>query len=210
MIIAIDGPAASGKGTIARAIAKQFGLPHLDTGLLYRATAMRLLKSGAKLRDPATAAQAASSLTETELADEGLRDRHIGEAASVVAAMPDVRQALIAMQREFAAHPGGAVLDGRDIGTFICPDAQVKIFITAKPEVRAERRAKELQGKGEAAPYEGVLEDIRVRDERDSERSAAPLRRADDATLLDTTDLDIDAAIKSGIEIVEAYLRAKK
>lgn len=207
MIIAIDGPAASGKGTIARAIARHFGLPHLDTGLLYRATALRLLQSGADLQDPAAAARAASNLTEKDITSDGLRDRHIGEAASVVAAMPKVRQALIAMQREFAAQPGGAVLDGRDIGTFICPDAAVKIFVTAEPETRALRRAKELQAKGEDAPFDAVLKDIRKRDERDSERSAAPLRRDADAALLDTTDLNIDDAIAAGINIVNSYRR---
>lgn len=209
MIIAIDGPAASGKGTIARALAAHYGLPHLDTGLLYRATAAAVRKQGAAADDVAVAVAAARRLTLDDLQDDALRTRPIGELASVVAALPDVRAALIAMQRDFAGGQKGAVLDGRDIGTFICPDADIKLFITASPEERARRRTLELQDRNEETPYEAVLADIQKRDERDSSRSSAPLKMADDAILLDTTTLDAVAAKAAAIAIVEQHLKSQ-
>lgn len=202
MIIAIDGPAASGKGTIARRLAAHFGLPHLDTGLIYRATAAAVLAAGTDPADAACAAQAARALDLSKYTDEELRSAVMGEAASVVAAIPDVRAALVDFQRAFAHQGGGAVLDGRDIGTAICPDADVKIFVTASSEIRARRRTDELNGRGETAAYETVLADIRKRDERDSQRSSAPLKRADDAILLDTTGLDIEQAVAEALRIV--------
>jgi CMP/dCMP kinase len=204
MIIAIDGPAASGKGTIARRLAAHFGLPHLDTGLLYRATARVLLDDGSKLDDVEKAVSAARGLALLDFDEERLRGREMGEAASVVAAIPQVRAALIDMQRAFAARPQGAVLDGRDIGTVIAPEAQVKIFVTASPETRAQRRALELRGRGEAVDYAWILEDIKKRDQRDSERAEAPLKPAEDAKILDTTDLNIEAAFAAALALVEA------
>jgi len=210
VIVAIDGPAASGKGTIARAVARQFGLSHLDTGLLYRATALALRKAGASC-DAAAAAAAARTLTLADLDDPRLRSREIGEAASVVAAIPEVRAALIELQRAFARAGGdnsaGAVLDGRDIGTFICPDADVKLFVTASDETRAQRRTLELRQRGEDVGFEEVLADIRLRDRRDSEREAAPMRQAPDAVALDTTALGIDQAVAAAAAIVAARLR---
>ncbi|MCC2108552.1 MAG: (d)CMP kinase [Hyphomicrobiales bacterium] len=203
MIVAIDGPAASGKGTIARRLAKHFGLPHLDTGLLYRATARVLIDEGTRLDDVESAVAAARGLALTDFDEEKLRGREMGEAASVVGAMPDVRAALIDMQRRFTQHPAGAVLDGRDIGTVIAPQANVKIFVTASPETRAQRRALELRSRGEAVDYPEILADIRKRDERDAQRSSAPLKAAADAEILDTTDLDIEAAFKAALAIVE-------
>jgi cytidylate kinase len=204
MIIAIDGPAASGKGTIARRIAAHYRLPHLDTGLLYRATAAALVAEDRNLHDEAAAVAAARGLGLTDFNDATLRTRQMGEAASVVAAMPRVRAALIEAQRAFAARPGGAVLDGRDIGTVICPDAEVKIFVTASAVTRAQRRALELIQQGEKADYQAILADIIRRDGRDSSRAAAPLRPADDAVILDTTNLGIDAASAEAVRIVEA------
>jgi cytidylate kinase len=203
MIIAIDGPAASGKGTIARRLAEHYRLSHLDTGLLYRATARVLLDRGERLDDPDRAVAAARGLALTDFDEERLRGAEMGEAASVVGAIPDVRAALLTMQRNFAARPEGAVLDGRDIGTVICPKADVKIFVTADPETRAQRRALELAKRGEKVDYASVLADIRKRDERDSARSSAPLVAADDAIKLDTSALDIEAAVKAAIAIVE-------
>ncbi len=203
MIVAIDGPAASGKGTIARRLAAHYGLPHLDTGLLYRATARSLVDEGGALDDAGRAVAAARGLALTDFDEARLRGREMGEAASVVAAIPEVRAALAEMQRRFADHPGGAVLDGRDIGTVIAPDARIKIFVTASPETRAQRRALELRGRGEHVDYAEILADIRKRDERDSHRSAAPLRAAPDAHILDTTDLDIEAAFGAALAIVE-------
>ncbi|HRY01849.1 MAG: (d)CMP kinase [Hyphomicrobiales bacterium] len=203
MIVAIDGPAASGKGTIARRLAKHFGLPHLDTGLLYRATARVLIDEGTRLDDVESAVAAARGLALTDFDEEKLRGREMGEAASVVGALPDVRAALIDMQRRFTQHPAGAVLDGRDIGTVIAPQANVKIFVTASPETRAQRRALELRSRGEAVDYPEILADIRKRDERDAQRSSAPLKAAADAEILDTTDLDIEAAFKAALAIVE-------
>ena len=194
MIIAIDGPAASGKGTIARRIAAHYRLPHLDTGLLYRATAAALIAEDRGLYDEAAAVAVARGLGLIDFNDAALRTRQMGEAASVVAAMPLVRAALIEAQRAFAARAGGAVLDGRDIGTVICPDADVKIFVTASAAARAQRRALELVQHGEKADYNAILTDIIRRDARDSNRTAAPLRPADDSVTLDTTHLGIDAA----------------
>lgn len=207
MIIAIDGPAASGKGTIARRLATHFNLPHLDTGLLYRATARVLLDQGSKLDDVETAVSAARGLALLAFDEEQLRGREMGEAASVVAAIPEVRAALIDMQRAFAARPQGAVLDGRDIGTIVAPDAHVKIFVTASPEARAQRRALELRGRGEKVDYAAILEDIRKRDRRDSERADAPLKPADDAKLLDTTDLNVEGAFAAALGIIERIMQ---
>jgi cytidylate kinase len=206
LVIAIDGPAASGKGTLARRLAAHFGLPHLDTGLLYRATACALLDDGRPLDDIRAAVEAARGLALCDFDEARLRTRELGEAASVVAAIPQVRAALIDMQRGFAGRPQGAVLDGRDIGTVICPDAPVKIFVTASAEKRAQRRALELASRGEKVDYAAVLADVRKRDERDSGRSQAPLRKAEDAVALDTTDLDIEGAYRAACEIVEERL----
>jgi len=203
MIIAIDGPAASGKGTIARRLAERYGLPHLDTGLLYRATAAAVIGADGDLYDEAAAVAAARGLGLTDFDETVLRSREMGEAASVVAAMPGVRAALLEAQRSFAARPGGAVLDGRDIGTVVCPRAEVKIFVTATAPARAQRRALELAERGERADYAAILADILRRDARDAERSAAPLRAAEDAVRLDTTHLSIEAAAVEAERIVE-------
>jgi cytidylate kinase len=202
MIIAIDGPAASGKGTLARRIADRFGLHHLDSGLLYRATARDVRRRGKALDDPVAAAEAARALDPATLEDPDLRGPGAGEAASVVARFPEVRAALLAFQRDFAGRPPGAVLDGRDIGTVVCPDADVKIYVTATPEVRARRRCLELQSRGEAATYDGVLADIRRRDERDAGRDASPMRPAEGAFLLDTSNLAIEAAFDTAVGVI--------
>jgi CMP/dCMP kinase len=202
-VIAIDGPAASGKGTLAKRLAHHYGLPHLDTGLLYRAVALALLDAGLSLDDHAAAARAAQALEAETLEDPRLRDRAMGEAASRVSAVPEVRAGLLAWQRRFAADPRGAVLDGRDIGTVVCPEAGVKLFITASSEERARRRHRELAGRGEVATFAAILADIEARDARDSSRSAAPLRMAEDAVRLDTTALDADAAFDEARGIVE-------
>ena len=203
MIIAIDGPAASGKGTLARRLAAHYGLPHLDTGLLYRATAAALLDHGRDLNDVGAAVAAARGLALTDFDEERLRRREMGEAASIVAAMPAVREALVAAQRNFASRPSGAVLDGRDIGTVICPTAEVKIFVVASPEARAQRRALELAARGEKFDYSVILAEILKRDDRDSRRDAAPLKPAPDAVLLDTTRLNIETAFEAARRIVE-------
>jgi len=203
MIIAIDGPAASGKGTLARRIARHYGYIHLDTGALYRAVAARVLWDGGDPNDEQTALDAAKRIDPDLLDDPGLRSDDVGQAASIVAAMPEVRAALLEYQRTLAATPPGAVLDGRDIGTVVCPDADVKFYVTADIAVRAERRYLELAAKGEAADSTEVLEDLKVRDARDSGRADAPLTLADDAHLLDTTNLDIEAAFKAAIAIIE-------
>jgi len=203
MIIAIDGPAASGKGTLARRLAEHYGLPHLDTGLLYRAVAASLLAAGRDLRDVEAAVAAARAAGVTEFDEARLRGREMGEAASIVAAMPPVRAALLAAQRDFARRPGGAVLDGRDIGSVVCPEAEVKIFLTASPEARAGRRARELAERGESADYAAILADIAKRDARDSQRSEAPLRAAADAVALDTTAMSVEAAFAESLRIVE-------
>ena len=203
MIITIDGPAASGKGTIARKIAEHLKLPHLDTGLLYRGVAVRLLDRGHALDDAKAAAAAARELDIAALDAKRLRGRSIGEAASRVAAIPEVRAALLQLQRDFARQPGGAVLDGRDTGTVIAPEADVKIFVTASPAARAARRSQELAQKGIEMSADAVLAAIGERDRRDSERAVAPLKPASDAVLLDTTDLDIEAAFRAALSIVE-------
>lgn len=203
MIIAIDGPAASGKGTLARRLATHYGLPHLDTGLLYRATAASLLQAERDLHDVEAAVAAARGLALTDFDDARLRGPKMGEAASVVAAIPEVRAALVQVQRDFAARPGGAVLDGRDIGTVICQDADVKIFVTATPLARAQRRALELAQRGERVDYSVILAEIVKRDTRDAERSNAPMRAAADALYLDTTCLSIDDAFAEAVRIVE-------
>lgn len=202
MLIAIDGPAASGKGTLARRLARHFHVPHLDTGLLYRATAAGVLDRGERLENVEQAVAVARGLALTDFDEDRLRGRDMGEAASVVAAIPEVRAALIEAQRRFAARPEGAVLDGRDIGTVICPDAPVKIFVTAAPETRAQRRALELAGRGETVDFAAILDDIRKRDERDSGRSSAPLKAADDAITLDTTKLGVEEAFAAALKIV--------
>lgn len=209
MIIAIDGPAASGKGTLGKRLAAHYGYRHLDTGLIYRAVAKAMLDSGAALTDEARAQAIAQALDPETFGDLALKSQAVGEAASVVSALPQVRAALLAFQRSFAAGPPGAVLDGRDIGTVICPDADVKIFVVAAPEVRARRRALEMRARGEAADEAAVLADILKRDERDRNRSAAPLRRADDAYELDNSNLDIEGGVKAAIAIVENARAAK-
>ncbi|CAH1661924.1 MULTISPECIES: (d)CMP kinase [unclassified Chelatococcus] len=202
MILAIDGPAASGKGTLAKRLAAHFNLPHLDTGLLYRGVAMVLLDRGEALTDEDAAERAAQSLSPALLTDSRLRDRAMGEAASVVAAQPRVRAALVAFQRAFAAAPEGAVLDGRDIGTVICPAADVKLFVTAAPEVRARRRALELSNRGEPSDEAEILADIRIRDARDASRTDAPLRAAPDAQVLDTSDLTVDEVFAKALALI--------
>jgi cytidylate kinase len=206
MIIAIDGPAASGKGTIAKRVAAHYGLAYLDTGTLYRAVARDTLARGQDPADPAAALESAKALDPSTLGDPGLRTPGLGEAASLVAKHPEVREELLACQRSFARAKSGAVLDGRDIGTVICPDAAVKLFVTATAEERARRRYLELKLAGIDVSEAEVLSDIRRRDERDKHRAAAPLRRAPDAHLLDTTNLDIDAAFKAAIDLIDAAL----
>jgi cytidylate kinase len=204
MIIAIDGPAASGKGTLGKRLAAHYSLRHLDTGLIYRAVARALLDAGRKPNDVAAAVAAAKALDPARFDDVALKAHGVSEAASIVSAIPEVRAALVAFQRDFAARPPGAVLDGRDIGTVICPNADVKIFVIAAPEARARRRAAEYRAQGVPIDEAAVLADIVKRDERDQNRAAAPLKQAKDAHLLDTTHLDIDAAIRAAIDIVEA------
>jgi CMP/dCMP kinase len=206
MIIAIDGPAASGKGTLAKRVAVHYGLRHLDTGSLYRAVARDTLALGGDLSDASAAALAASRLDVATLEDPGLRSAGVGEAASRVARYPAVRSVLLSYQRSFAHAGGGAVIDGRDIGTVICPDADVKLFVTASPEIRARRRFLELSQAGIATTESQVLSDIRARDERDSTRGASPLRQAEDAVLLDTSNLDIDAAFRAALDLIEAAM----
>jgi cytidylate kinase len=203
MLIAIDGPAASGKGTLARMIAEHFGLACLDTGLLYRAVAREVLARGGSLEDERLAAAIAHALDPASLDDPALRLPEVADAASIVAKLPSVRRALLAFQRDFARRQPGAVLDGRDIGTVVCPDADVKIFVTADLETRARRRTEEQLARGEPVTYERVLEVIRRRDERDSSRADAPLRRAEDAHLLDTSDLDIEAAFRAAVGLIK-------
>jgi cytidylate kinase len=206
VIIAIDGPAASGKGTLGKLIAAHYGLVHLDTGKLYRAVARDTLATGASPSDASAALFAAKALNVRTLDDPSLADGKLGEAASIVASHPAVRDALLAYQRAFARRKPGAVLDGRDIGTVICPDADVKLFVTATPKERARRRYRELREAGNGISEADVLADIRRRDERDKGRAAAPLRQAEDAHLLDTTNLDIDAAFKAAIDVIDAAM----
>ena len=207
MIIAIDGPAASGKGTVAKRLAVHYGLRHLDTGLLYRAVAKAMLDSGAPLADAELAEAAARALDPLRFDEQALKDHRVGDAASVVSAIPGVRAALLDFQRDFAAKPPGAVLDGRDIGTVICPNADVKMFVTASPEERARRRAREMESLGRPVDESEILADIRRRDERDTQRAVAPLAQTADAALLDTTALTIDEAVGAAIDIVERRLR---
>jgi cytidylate kinase len=204
MIIAIDGPAASGKGTLAKRLAQHYGFRHLDTGVIYRAVAKALLDQGFELTDEARAVAAAVALDPEKFGDPELKAHQIGEAASVVSVIPSVREALVNFQRAFAAEPPGAVLDGRDIGTVICPNAEVKIFVVADPKVRAHRRTLEARGRGEAADEALVLADIIKRDERDRNRAAAPLKAAADAHILDNSNLDIEGGVAAAIAIVEA------
>lgn len=203
-VVAIDGPAAAGKGTLAERLAGALALPYLDTGLLYRAIGKLMDERGFDLDDPVLAGQFAEALDPEDLKRGDLRGREAGELASRVAVHPAVRAALVDFQRAFATRAPGAVLDGRDIGTVICPDADVKIFVTASPEVRARRRTDELRAKGRDVVYETILAETRERDERDSGRAVAPLRPAADAVLLDTSDLDRDAAFARALAIVEA------
>lgn len=198
--VAIDGPAAAGKGTISKQVAAHFGFAHLDTGLIYRATGARVLAGD-------DAVEAARTLRAEDLARDDLRTTEVAQAASKCAAIPEVRAALVDFQRGFARRDGGAVLDGRDIGTVICPAADVKLFVTASDEVRAERRFLELSGKGQDVTREGVLEDLRVRDQRDREREAAPLRPAEDATLIDTSAMDVEAAVAVAVKAVETIFK---
>ncbi len=202
MIITIDGPAASGKGTLARRIAAHFKLPHLDTGLLYRAVGEAMLAQSLPLDDAAAASRIAALIDLAKLDRKRLSGDQVGEAASRVAVIPGVRAALLKLQQDFARQPGGAVLDGRDTGTVIAPNADRKLFLTASAEVRAERRHRELAGQGVVVTYEQVLADIKKRDERDQSRPLAPLKPAPDAVLLDTTGLDIEAAFQEALSVV--------
>ena len=205
MIIAIDGPAASGKGTLGKKLAAHYGFRHLDTGLLYRAVAKALLDDGHEPGDEFRAVDAAKAIDPARFDEAALKRYEVGEAASVVSAIPGVRAALFNFQQEFAAAPPGAVLDGRDIGTVICPNAEVKIFVTAGPEVRARRRALELRGRGEIASETEILSDIIRRDERDRSRTTAPLMQAPDAYLLDTSALDIEGAFAAALELAQRH-----
>ena len=210
MIIAIDGPAASGKGTLAKRLAAHYGYHHLDTGVIYRAVAHALISEGADLDDEAAAVKAAQGLDPGTFDNPALKSHQVGTAASVVSALPKVRAVLVEFQRQFAAKPPGAVLDGRDIGTVICPNAEVKIFVVADPRVRAHRRALEARARGEAADEATILADILVRDERDRNRTVAPLRPAEDAYLLDNSHLDIEGGVRAAIDIVEAVRAGRR
>jgi cytidylate kinase len=202
MIIALDGPAASGKGTLARRLADHFGLRHLDTGLTYRAVAAALLANGLPLGDEAIAIEIAQNLDLANM-DKGVLSAHeIGEAASRVAVMGGLREELVLLQRRFAETQPGAVLDGRDIGTVVCPNATVKLFVTASAEARARRRTEELLSKGQSANFDSILADLKRRDERDTQRTVAPLKQAADAHLLDTTEMDIETAFQAAVDIV--------
>ena len=203
MIIAVDGPVAAGKGTLARRLAEHYGLAYLDTGALYRAVGLALLDGGQSPDDLEAAVAAARTLDAESLQDPRLREERVGEAASRVAALRPVREELLVFQRAFARRPPGAVLDGRDIGTVVCPDADVKLFVTAPPEARARRRHAELLARGEHMSFAEVLADLERRDERDRDRAVSPLRPAADASLLETTNLDIEAAFRGARAIVE-------
>ncbi len=210
MIIAIDGPAAAGKGTLSRRIAAEFGFHHLDTGLTYRATAKALLDAGAPLDDEAVAEAMAFQVDLAGLDRSVLSAHHIGEAASKIAVMPSVRRALVEAQRAFSRRAPGAVLDGRDIGTVVCPEAPVKLYVTASPEVRARRRFDEMTGHGVPADYLAVLADIAKRDARDMERADSPLRPAPDAHLIDTSEMSIEAAFSAAKSLIDAAISASK
>jgi cytidylate kinase len=209
VIIAIDGPAASGKGTIAKRLAAHYGFRHLDSGLLYRGVGFAVLQAG-KLGDEAAAVAAAQTYDPARFPEDDLKSDEVAKAASIVAAIPAVREALIALQHEVARSKPGAVIDGRDIGTVIAPHAEVKIFVTATPEERARRRILELRARGETVDDAAVLADIKARDERDMNRAVAPLRQAEDAVLLDTTHLDISPAVQAAIDIVEAVRAGRR
>ena len=202
--VAIDGPAAAGKGTISRAVARTFGLAHLDTGLLYRATGRKVLETGLPPED------AAGAITASDLARDGLRTQAVAELASRVATIPEVRAALTAFQRNFARQDGGAVLDGRDIGTVICPGAEVKLYVTASAECRAERRWKELSEAGQGGAFEDVLDEVKRRDARDMDRADAPLRPAGDAVIIDTTEMSIEEAVAAAETVVRTRWRDRK
>ena len=208
MIIAVDGPLASGKGTIARALAARFSLPHLDTGTLYRATGLAVMDAGVDPSDAEACARLARALKINAIDADRIRTAEAGAMASKVAIIPQVRDALFELQRDFATQPGGAILDGRDIGTVICPDAEVKLFVTADAETRARRRWEELRARGETLTYEDMLAQTLERDRRDADRADAPMRVAEDATLLDTSSLSIDAAVAQAIRIVEKRQKA--
>jgi cytidylate kinase len=203
VIIAIDGPAASGKGTLGKRLAAHYGVRHLDTGLIYRAVAKALIDAGVGLDDRDAAVAAARALDPARFDEQALKGHQIGDAASIVSAIPEVRAALVAFQRDFAARGPGAVLDGRDIGTVICPDADAKIFVIAAPEERARRRALELNAAGQPADEAAILTDILRRDERDRSRATAPLKPAPDAHELDTTHLDVEQAVAAAIRLIE-------
>jgi cytidylate kinase len=209
MIVAIDGPAAAGKGTLARRLADRLGLAYLDSGALYRAVGWAVLKAGGDPADPDTATAAAEALDPTAIDDPALRTDAVAAAASKVAAIPGVRAALLDFQRRFAAEPpdgkAGAVLDGRDIGTVVCPDADIKFFVTASVEERARRRVKELLERGEKAIYGAVLQEMQDRDARDRDREVAPLKPAEDAIVIDSTDLDADAALETALRFISEY-----
>jgi cytidylate kinase len=204
MIIAIDGPAASGKGTLAKRLAAHYGFRHLDTGVIYRAVAYALMSAGMDINDETLAVRAAMGLDPETFENPALKSQKVGTAASVVSAIPGVREVLVEFQRQFASKPPGAVLDGRDIGTVICPEAEVKIFVVADPKIRAHRRALEARGRGEEADEAAILADILARDERDQNRPVAPLKPAKDAYLLDNSNLDIEGGVRAAIDIVEA------
>jgi len=208
LLIAVDGPAASGKGTIARALARHFNLPHMDTGMLYRAVALNLWRWGGDMGSEFEALRACD-VASVDPEDPELRTEAVSSIASRISAYPSVRAALLERQQQFAAQPGGAVLDGRDIGTVVAPGADAKLFVTASPEVRAQRRVRELLSRGLPAHYDDVLVDIRARDERDTDRAAAPLAQAPDALLLDTSELDVDAAIAEAVRLVEERLAVR-
>ncbi|MFD2238949.1 (d)CMP kinase [Aureimonas populi] len=210
LTIAIDGPAAAGKGTLAKRLAAHYALPYLDTGLLYRAVGRRAAERGIDLDDPQATGEVARALDAGEIDEASLRGREAGELASRVAAHPPVRAALVAFQKAFAADPRGAVLDGRDIGTVICPQARVKIFVTASPQVRARRRTEELSAKGRAVDYERILAEVRERDARDAGRLEAPLKPASDAALLDTSEMDIETAFRAACDLVDRALDAER
>lgn len=207
--IAIDGPAASGKGTLARRLAAQYGFHHLDTGLTYRAVAKHLLDAALPLDQPAVAVKAAQDVDLDELDRQVLSAHGIGEAASKIAVMPEVRRILVDKQRAFAGQPPGAVLDGRDIGTVVCPNAALKVYVTASPEVRARRRHAEISANGGMAAYEDILADIRRRDARDSERADSPLKSAPDSHLLDTSEMDIETAFLAAKALTDLALAAR-
>ncbi len=211
MIIAIDGPAAAGKGTLARRLADHMDYAYLDTGSLYRAVGLAVLRAGKNPDDAEAAALASSQLDQALLTDPALRAEETGSAASVVAAMPAVRSNLLDFQRKFSSHPPGgkkgAVLDGRDVGTVVCPEAHLKLFVTASADVRAKRRFLEIQARGDAADFDKILADVKARDERDMNRADAPLKPAEDALLLDTSELDIDAVFLRAVALVEERLQ---